>query len=97
MASETITDRMSNNTKIWLGIAVGAAVGFGIALSRRSHGHSRKSRWDEVAQRIGESSSDFADAARDIADRVKTIYDESRRVVEDASAVWAHGRKLVSH
>jgi hypothetical protein len=97
MESETIVSSMSNNTKIWLGIAVGAAVGFGIALSRRSHSHSRKSRWDEVAQRIGDSSGEFAEAARDIADRIKTIYDESRRVVDEASACWAHGRKLVHH
>jgi hypothetical protein len=95
MQSETTTNPISNNTKIWIGIAVGAAVGLGIALSRRGHG--RRSRWDDVTRRIGESSSDFAEATRDIADRIKTIYDESRRVVEEAGAIWSHGRKLVGH
>ncbi len=83
------------NKAIWIGIAVGAAVGIGIALSRR-----KKSRWDtarELTHRVASKSSDLGDATRDIVDRIRTIYEESRRIVEDAGELWAHGRKLVGY
>jgi hypothetical protein len=81
------------NKGIWIGIAVGAAVGIGIALSRR-----KKTRWEqarELTHRVASRTGDLGDAARDIVDRVKTMYDESRRIVADAGELWAHGRKLV--
>ena len=84
----------NQTTKIWLGIAVGAAVGVGIALSRR-----RRSRWDtarEFGQRISDRSSDLADATQDLLGRVRTIYEEGCKVVEDAGQLWSHGRKLVA-
>jgi hypothetical protein len=77
---------------IWIGIAVGAAVGIGIALSRR-----KKTRWQparEMTGRIADRSSEPADATRDIVDRVQTIHEE--RNGEDASDLWSHGRKLAS-
>jgi hypothetical protein len=79
--------------KIWMGVAIGAAVGIGIALSLRS-----RSRWDAArvaTKRFSNNNEDMADVSRDILERVKTIYDEGRRVVEDAGELWAHGRRLV--
>jgi hypothetical protein len=85
----------NQTAKIWLGIAVGAAVGIGIALSRRR----QHSRWDvarELGQRISDRSGDLAEATQDILGRVRTIYEEGCKVVEDAGHLWSHGRKLVA-
>jgi hypothetical protein len=94
MDSQNGSNGMDNQrAKIWIGIALGTAVGIGIALSRR-----KRSRWDsarEMGSRVAARSEDLADATRDIVERVKTIYEESRRVVEDAGQLWAHGRKLI--
>ena len=84
----------NQSTKIWLGIAIGAAVGIGIALSRRRPA----TRWDsarEFGKRISDRSEDLADATRDIMQRVRTIYEEGRKVMEDAGELWSHGRKMV--
>jgi hypothetical protein len=82
----------SNSAKIWIGIAMGAALGIGIAVSRR-----KRSRWDsakKLTKTLAARSDDLAEVTRDIVGRVKNIYDESRRVVEDAEHLWARGRKL---
>jgi hypothetical protein len=84
----------NQSTKIWLGIAIGAAVGLGIALSRRRPA----SRWDsarEFSKRISDRSGDLAEATQDIVQRMRNIYEEGRKVVEDAGDLWAHGRKMV--
>ncbi len=84
-----------NARKIWMGVAIGAAVGIGIALSRR-----RRSGWDNArlaTKRFSNKSEDLAEVSRDILERVKTIYDEGRRVVEDAGELWTHGRRLVGY
>lgn len=78
---------------IWIGIAAGAAIGVGIAMSRR-----RKTGWDaarDVTRRMADHSGDFADATKDIMERMKTIYEEGRRVVENAAELWEEGRKMV--
>jgi hypothetical protein len=78
---------------LWLGIAVGAAIGIGIAMSRR-----KRSPWDSarrVTDRLTAHSGDLADATSNIMQRVKTIYDEGCKVVEEAGELWSHGRKLV--
>ncbi|MGA7238743.1 MAG: hypothetical protein WBY44_23885 [Bryobacteraceae bacterium] len=85
----------NHSSKIWFGVALGAAIGLGIAISRRP----KKTRW-EVARRkaqnvISGRSSEFADAARDIMQRVKTIYEEGNRIAQDAGELWTRGRKLV--
>ena len=97
-------DNMQNNnmdsssnqaTKIWLGIAVGAAVGIGIALSRR-----KKSKWEaarSISNRLSEHSGDLADITSGLLARVRNIYEESCKVVEDANHLWANGRKLVGY
>ena len=83
------------NKAIWIGVAIGAAVGVGIALSRR-----KKDPWDsarEVGKRVANRSGDISDATRDIVEHIRTIYDESRKVVEEAGELWSHGRKLVGY
>ncbi len=88
-----MNDSGLGNRAVWIGIAIGAAVGIGIALSRR-----KRSRWDtarDLTHRVASKTGDLGDAARDLMDRVKTIYEESRKVVEDAGELWEHGRKLV--
>lgn len=92
MDSETTHDQGPNIT-LWLGIAVGAAIGIGIAMSRR-----KRSPWDSarrITNRLSDHSSDLADATSNIVQRVKTIYDEGCKVVEEAGELWSHGRKLV--
>ncbi len=88
------SDEMNTHVRnVWIGIAVGAAVGIGIALSKRR----RTTRWDsakDLAHRVAGSSGEFAEATRAIVERVGRIYEESRRVVDDAAALWSQGRKL---
>lgn len=82
----------TTSAKIWVGVAVGAALGIGIALSRR-----KRSRWDatkDLTRRVAAHSDDLAVTTQDMVDRVKRIYEEGRKVVEDAGELWAHGRKL---
>ena len=84
----------NNSGKIWLGVAIGAAVGIGIALSRRrSRGPWESAR--DLTRRVADRSNDLADNARDLVDRVRTIYEQGVKVVEDAAELWSHGRKMV--
>ncbi|MBV9743436.1 MAG: hypothetical protein JO099_06715 [Acidobacteriia bacterium] len=81
------------NTAIWIGVAIGAAVGIGFALSRR-----KRDPWTTAkaaAGRVASRTGDISDATKDIVERIRTIYEESRKVVDDAGELWAHGRKLV--
>ena len=86
----------NHSGKIWMGLAIGTAIGLGIALSRRP----KKSKWD-VARRAGKQlqgrSAELAGAANDIVDRVKTIYAEGAQIVEDACELWSRGRKIVGY
>jgi hypothetical protein len=85
----------NHSGKIWLGIALGTAVGLGIAYSRRP-----RSRWDiarRATKEISSRSAEFGEAARDIVDRVKNIYDEGARIAQDAGELWTRGRKLVGY
>ena len=99
MEQETVNDAYSvlenHSGKIWLGLAIGTAIGLGIAFSRR-----KKSRWD-VARRATKQlqgrSADIANAAGDLVDRVKNIYAESAQLVEDACDLWSRGRKMVGY
>jgi len=83
------------NRAIWIGVAIGAAVGVGIALSRRKREPWAAAR--EMTKRVANRSGDISEATRDIVDRIKTIYEESCKVVEDAGELWSHGRKLVGY
>jgi hypothetical protein len=93
MDSDTQNGSGGNATKIWIGIAIGTAIGVGIALSRR-----KPTRWEsakDVAMRISDRSGDLAGVTRDIVDHIKNIYEESRKVVDEASGLWQHSRKMV--
>ncbi len=84
-----------HNRAIWIGVAIGTAVGLGIALSRR-----KKDPWESaraVSKRVASRSEDISDAARDIVDHIKTIYEEGCKVVEEAGELWSHGRKMVGY
>lgn len=86
----------NHSSKIWLGIALGTAIGVGVAILRRP----KRSRWDiarRATQQLGSRSADFADAARDIVDRVKVIYEEGSRIAQDAGELWTRGRKLAGY
>lgn len=84
------------NTAIWIGVAVGAAVGIGIAVTRGK----KKDPWAAaraVTKRVANRSEDISEITREMVERIKTIYEESRKVVDDATELWAHGRKLVGY
>ena len=86
----------NHSSKIWLGIALGTAIGVGVAILRRP----KRSRWDvarRATQQLSKGSADFADAARDIVDRVKVIYEEGSRIAQDAGELWTRGRRLVGY
>ena len=84
------------NKVIWIGVAVGTAVGLGIALSRnRRHDPWASARL--MTRKVAARSEDISEATKDIVERVRRIYDESRKVVEDAGDLWTHGRKLVGY
>jgi hypothetical protein len=89
-----VMEMNGQNRAIWIGVAIGAAVGLGFALSRGR----KRDPWSsakEAAGRVASRTSDISEATKDMVERIRTIYDESRKVVEDASELWAHGRKLV--
>ena len=98
MAAPEIMDmdvESNQATKIWLGIAVGAAVGIGIMLSRR-----KRSRWEsarDLTRRVADHSGELGDVTREMVDRVRNIYQETCKVVEDAGMLWARGRKLTGY
>jgi hypothetical protein len=85
----------SKAARIWVGIVLGAALGIGIALSRR-----KRTRWDSArrfTRRVAAGSDDLAGVTRDMVDRVQTICAESRKVVEEAGQLWSRGRKLAGY
>jgi hypothetical protein len=81
------------NRAIWIGVAIGAAVGVGFALSRRKRDPWSTAR--AAAGRVASHTGDLSEATRNLVERVRTIYEESRKVVDDAGELWAQGRKLV--
>jgi hypothetical protein len=83
----------NRNKAIWIGVAIGAAVGVGFALSRRKRDPWANAR--AAAGRVASRTSDLSDATKDMVGRIRTIYEESCKVIEDAGELWEHGRKLV--
>lgn len=96
MAAPENMDMESNQTsKIWFGIAVGAAVGIGIMLSRR-----KKTRWEsarDLTRRVADRSGEFGEVSREMVDRVGNLYQQGRKVVEDAVELWIRGRQLAGY
>jgi len=85
------------NSKIMFGIAIGAAVAVGIALSRMNR---KKTPWDsarEITKRVSDRTGDLAGVTKDLVGHVRNIYDEGCKVVEEAGELWSHGRKLVGY
>jgi hypothetical protein len=85
----------NNAAKIWVGVAIGTAVGLGYALSRRRH-----SRWDtarQIPKRVAARSDDLTDVGRDMIERMRNIYNESRKVMEEATELWTSGRRIVGY
>jgi hypothetical protein len=82
---------------VWLGVAIGAAVGIGYAVSRnnRRHRHDRWTSAKDISRRVSQQSGDLAARSREIIDRAQKIYEEGRKIVDDATELWSHGRKLV--
>ena len=76
---------------IWLGIAVGAAVGLGIAMARR-----KKDRWDSArgATLRAAGGPGVSGVTRELVARARKIHEESCKVVDDAGLLWSRGRKL---
>jgi gas vesicle protein len=83
------------NKAIWIGVAIGAAVGLGYALSRNKKKRDPWSSAKLAAERVASRTGDISDATKDIVERIRTIYEEGKKVVEDAGELWSHGRKLV--
>jgi hypothetical protein len=91
------TEMWDGNSKVMIGIAIGAAVAIGIVFSRMNR---KKTPWDaarDITKRVSDKSSDLAAVTRDMVDHVRTIYDEGCKVVEEAGELWSHGRRLVGY
>lgn len=80
---------------VWLGIAIGAAVGIGYAVSRRRRNERWTSRARHIGKRVSGHTSDLAARGRDILDRAQHIYTEGRKIMEDAADLFTEGRRLV--
>ena len=81
-------------TVIWLGVAIGAAVGVGIAISRGR----RRDPWasaKDVTRRVADHSGELAERGKELIDRAQTIYQEGRKIVEEAADLWSESRRLV--
>jgi hypothetical protein len=82
-----------NYSRVWIAIAIGAAIGVAYAASR-----SKKGGWamaKRVTREVAENREEIADTGRDIIERIGLIYDEARKVVEEAGELWEHGRRLL--
>lgn len=82
------------NNKMWIGVAIGAAIGLGYAMTRQR----KPTKWSsarEVSRSVAEGSGDLVEQGKNIIDHIRVIYDEGRKVVDEASDLWEHGRKLV--
>jgi LPXTG-motif cell wall-anchored protein len=90
---DSMTNDRNSAALMWIGIGAGVAIGLAIALGRR-----KQDRWSgarNVSKRVADRTNELAIASKDMLDRLKIIFNESQKVVEDASELWEHGRKLV--
>ncbi len=82
------------NRNIWIGVAVGSAVGVGYALLRKRDHHFNPKT---VTKKLSDHREELLDAGKDLIERVGRIYEEGRKVVEDAAELYTHGRRLVGY
>jgi LPXTG-motif cell wall-anchored protein len=84
-----------NKTAIWLGVAIGAAVGVGFAVSRRR----KRDRWAYKARDFGkrfqDHSTELAKRSKDIIERAQNLYMEGRKIAHEAADLWSEGRRMV--
>jgi len=93
-----MTDHKNNNgtrtNTIWIGVGIGAAIGVAaLAISQR-----KRDRWysaKQVSRRVADHTGELAAASKDIIERIRLIYNESCKVVDEATELLSHGRKLV--
>ncbi len=78
---------------LWIALAVGAAIGVAYAASRRSRGGLAVAK--RVGKTLAEDGADLADSGRNILERLGIIYEEARKVVDEASDLWSHSRKML--
>ncbi|MGO4879621.1 MAG: hypothetical protein ACLP59_02225 [Bryobacteraceae bacterium] len=79
-----------NSNLVWVGVGIGAAIGVAVVMKRR-----KQDPWTVATKRIADKTGDLAAASQDIVERLKIIYVQGCKVVEEASELWAQGRKLV--
>lgn len=89
-----------SKTAVWLGVAIGAAVGIGYAVSRtRRRERWGRERWAGRAKLLGkrmqDRSSDLAARSRDIIERAQNMYMEGRKIAHEAADLWSEGRRMV--
>lgn len=84
-----------DKNRIWIGVAIGAAIGLGYAMTRRRRVTTKWSSAREVSRNVAESSGDLVEQGKKIIEHIRVMYDEGRRVVDEANDLWEHGRKLV--
>jgi len=92
---DTMNGKFNNGTAGWIisGVAIGTGIALAYAASRRKK--TWQDRLVETADSVARRREDLAESGKNIVDRIRIIYDESRKVMEDATELWAHGRKLV--
>ncbi len=75
------------------GVAIGSGIALAYAASRKKR--NWRDRLMDTAGTVARRRDDLAESGKNIVDRIRIIYEESRKVMEEASELWAHGRKLV--
>ena len=86
-------EKGANTGWIISGVAIGTGIVLAYAASRRKK--DWRDRLLDTADNVSRKREDLAETGRNLLERIRLIYDESRKVVEDASELWSHGRRLV--
>ena len=87
-----MTREENNYSKVWIAVAVGAAIGVAYMASRR------RGTWPKVrrfGRELVDDREDLIDSGREIIERIGTIYEEARKIVDEAGELWMHGRKVI--
>jgi hypothetical protein len=92
---QKLKNGMQKSNAGWIisGVAIGSGIALAYAASRKKK--NWRDRLMDTADTVARRREDLAESGKNIVDRVRIIYEESRKVMEEASELWAHGRKLV--